>query len=397
MTSIQHISDEARRRRLLVRHHLTREAPSIHEAVRALVALHSSDPITPHLALQARVPGFQTEDLDRALADEATLWRLHAMRRTLFVVERRHAPAILAAATADVAAKERRRIEGCLAQVLTEPPADWMAAREAEINAHLASADEPLSTAALQDALPLLRTEILLGGGKHTQRAPVGSRLLFLMAMDGRIVRARPLGTWRASQYRWVSADAWLDAPLRLPPRDDASAEVLRAYLASHGPATLNDLRWWSGWTLKQTRDALARLQTTLVRLDDGETGYVLSDDLDTPEAPEPCAALLPGLDSTPMGWKDRAFYLGPHAGPLYDTNGNIGPTVWWAGRIVGGWAQRPGGEVAFKLLEDPGDEARRAIQDRADALAAWLDGASITPRFRTPLERELSATPSAP
>jgi hypothetical protein len=33
------------------------------------------------------------------------------------------------------------------------------------------------------------------------------------------------------------------------------------------------------------------------------------------------------------------------------DPAGNGGPTVWFDGRIIGGWALRKTGEVAFRLL----------------------------------------------
>jgi hypothetical protein len=58
----------------------------------------------------------------------------------------------------------------------------------------------------------------------------------------------------------------------------------------------------------------------------------------------------------------------------------------------VGGWAQRRDGEVAVRLLEDVGAEARDAIDSAAGRLAAWVGDVRFTPRFRTPLERELSA-----
>ena len=72
----------------------------------------------------------------------------------------------------------------------------------------------------------------------------------------------------------------------------------------------------------------------------------VLPDDLDPTPDPPPYAALLPGLDPTTMGWQDRGWFLGEHAKALFDTNGNAGPTLWWDGRVVGGWAQRRSGEV---------------------------------------------------
>ena len=91
------------------------------------------------------------------------------------------------------------------------------------------------------------------------------------------------------------------------------------------------------------------------------------------------------------MGWKERTWFLGDHAGPLYDRNGNIGPTVWVDGRIAGGWGQRPDGEVVIRLLEDIGKEATDLIHAEAASLTRWLDGTVVTPRFRTPLEKELS------
>jgi hypothetical protein len=92
------------------------------------------------------------------------------------------------------------------------------------------------------------------------------------------------------------------------------------------------------------------------------------------------------------MGWKERAWYLGEHGPALFDTAGNAGPTVWWDGRIVGGWAVRPDGEVAYRLLEDAGADAAAAVEDEAAALAAWLGETKVIPRFGTPLARELSA-----
>ena len=64
---------------------------------------------------------------------------------------------------------------------------------------------------------------------------------------------------------------------------------------------------------------------------------------------------LLPSLDPTPMGWKHRAFFLGEHERAVFDRFGTRGATVWWDGRVVGGWAQRKDGEVVYRLLEDTG------------------------------------------
>jgi hypothetical protein len=114
----------------------------------------------------------------------------------------------------------------------------------------------------------------------------------------------------------------------------------------------------------------------------------------DEPDPP-PWVALLPALDPTAMGWRERGWYVGEHSAALFDRSGNIGPTVWCEGRVVGGWAQRPGGQIAVRLLEDIGAEAAAAVAAEAQRLGEWIGpGVRVTPRFRTPLERELAAAP---
>jgi hypothetical protein len=153
----------------------------------------------------------------------------------------------------------------------------------------------------------------------------------------------------------------------------------------------VTDLQWWTGWTLGATRKALAQVDTADVALE-GAEGVVLVDDLASERAPEPSAALLPALDPTPMGWQRRDWFLGPHKGMLFDRNGNIGPSIWWDGRIVGGWAVRPDGDLVWRLLEDVGSAAADAVEAEAAQLQKRLEGAVVVPSFRTPLERELAA-----
>ena len=103
--------------------------------------------------------------------------------------------------------------------------------------------------------------------------------------------------------------------------------------------------------------------------------------------------AFLPGLDPTTMGWKERDWYLGPHGPALFDRNGNAGPTVWADGRVVGGWSQRTNGDVVYRLLERVDPATKKKIDAERDRLSGWLGGVRVTPRFRNPLEKELSAS----
>jgi hypothetical protein len=118
--------------------------------------------------------------------------------------------------------------------------------------------------------------------------------------------------------------------------------------------------------------------------------GFLLPDD-DKEEADVgEWVAFLPGLDPTVMGWKERGWYLGDYEKELFDTNGNAGPTVWWNGKVVGGWGQRSEGEVVFELLEAAPARVVAQIETEARRLTDWLGGVVVKPRFPTALERRL-------
>jgi len=392
---MERISVAQRRARLGVRHHLapSAQAPDVVAATRGMLALHGTDPATVYLSAWARVTGHLVPELEKALYDDRVLIRMLGMRRTIFVVPVELAPVVQAGCTRAIAVRERRTTEKFLVEGgVTDDPGPWLAQVEAATLAALRRRGTALSTD-LSAEVPELAERIVLARGKaYEATQSVASRVLPLLAADGVAVRGRPRGSWvSGGQYWWSVLDEWLPGGLPDLEPAEAQAALAGAWLWTFGPAPVTDLKWWSGWTLGQTRAALAAVGAVEVDLD-GTPGVALPDDLAPVSAPEPYATLLPTLDPTTMGWQDRGWYLGPHGTALFDTNGNAGPTVWWDGRIVGGWAQRKSGEVVLRFLEDAGSEAVAAAEEQAARLQEWLGPVRITPRFRTPLERELAA-----
>ncbi|MET7756628.1 winged helix DNA-binding domain-containing protein [Streptomyces sp. NPDC005389] len=408
-TRTRTIGAAERRVRLGVRHRLagSARAGSAEEVARSLVALHGTDPASVFLAVGARLAGRAgpVAEVERALYEDRSLVRMHGMRHTVFVLPAALAPAVQASTTDPAAVRERASLLQHLAAG-SDFDAAWLAETERLVLAELGVRGEATG-AELGRAVPALRSTYLYGKGTRQEGVQsVASRVLRVLGMEGRIVRGRPQGTWTSSQFRWARpAGPGYGPPSALDPRPGppsapdpatARAELIRWWLRACGPATEADLKWWTGWRVTDVRGALAAVGALPVTLDEG-TGFVLPDDLapvtERAAVPEPWAALLPALDPTAMGWQARDWYLDPeHRAALFDRSGNIGPTVWWDGRIVGGWAQRPDGEIVHRLLTDVGAAAGRAIGAEAERLAGWVGHVRVTPRFRTPLERELGA-----
>jgi len=382
-----------RRARLAVRHRI---APATRvddaaEIARSLVVLHATDPATVFLAVAARSRDLAPAHIEEALYTDRTLLRMLAMRRTMFVAPVELVPALQAAVADALADKQRRTYVRHLGQVVDGDAGAWLAEVEAQTHRELLARGSATG-AELGAAVPRLRTQVDTAPGKpYSKPANITTWVLLTLGCEGRIVRGRPHGSWASTRYVWEPIESWLPAGVPAMPADAARTELARCWLHAFGPAPVTDLKWWTGWTLSETRNALAQLKIEEVDLGNG-TGVVLADDLDPVPAPEPGAALLPALDPTPMGWQSRDWFLGPHGPALFDTNGNIGPTLWWDGRIVGGWAQRADGDIAWRLLEDIGTDAEAAIEAEATRIQAWYGDVRAIPRFRTPLERELTA-----
>jgi len=369
-----------RRARLARRHgiHPGLRLPDAESATRAMTVLHSTEPATVYLSLHARVDGLTVADVDKALYADRSLVKQLAMRRTLFVFPRDLLPAAWGSAAARVARTEWARVtkDVVAAGIATDGDAWLQTATDAVVEALRFG---PLGTAELRERLPQIEGTVIISPGKKwggaVQMAP---RVLTQLGAQGRIVRGDNAGHWRISRPAWTSMEDWLGE--RPAPLDERAgyAELVRRWLWTFGPGTTSDVQWWLGSTKGAAVRALEDLDAVPVDLD-GATGWLLPDDVDEVAPIEPWAALLPVLDPTVMGWKERDFLLGPHGPELFDRNGNAGTTAWWDGRVVGCWVQDDAGVVLLRLLEEVPDEARGALQAEADRLTDWLGGQRVS------------------
>ncbi len=384
---MRHVTDEERRARLARRHRLAPglRAATVREATESMVCLHATEPSSVHLSAWARVSRFRVADLDRAMFDERSLVKQLAMRRTLFVLPRATLPLAVAACGPRVARDGARTLARDLERGGVADGAAWIEAASAAVLESLADERGPTTTE-LRNSLPMVARTSPAGTGAWAVEAAVLPRLLAVMSARGLVVRGNAVGSWMNARPRWATMDRWLGAQLPSPDPDAARAELVAKWLRAFGPGTEDDIAWWLGGTLGDVRAALAAIDAVAVGVDGlTKPGWLLADDLAEADPVEPWAALLPGLDPTTMGWKERAWYLGPHRSQVFDSVGNGGTTAWWDGRIVGAWHQPVNGRVELILLERLDRRARKALEDEAKRLTEWLAGARPGSRWVGP------------
>jgi hypothetical protein len=403
VTATRAVSDEQRRSRLATRHALIPQARTddIAAIADSVVALHSTDPSTVYLAALARMQHPSIDAVSKALYDDRTVVRHHAMRRTLWVMTPRVARWAHAACTVAVASVEWKRLVKMVEDsgVATDGDA-WAIAAKNEILAALASMGTATARQLGKSVPHLTETLHRAIGGTNVSIGGAHTRLLLNLGFEGAIVRGRPTGSWNTAEYPWSVTENWIQGAIAGEATQTAIVELARCYISRFGPVTTADLQWWSGWTLATTRRALSAIEAVEVRLDPesgGDVGWVLpNDDVgDDASTAAPWIAFLPALDSTTMGWKNRAWYLGELAafgGPMFDVNGNAGPTIWVDGRVVGGWAQRSNGDIAYRLVLDVPRTRATEIAAEATRLRDLIGDTRVKVRFPAPLQKELLA-----
>lgn len=192
------------------------------------------------------------------------------------------------------------------------------------------------------------------------------------------MAQAPPRGLWRAKGgVRNVALSSWLGRPVDPPAPDGADPvgqELVRRYLAAHGPAATADLRAWSG--LAGLPGAVAAVRDELVRFRD-ERGREL---LDLPDAPRPDpdtpapVRFLPAFDNAILGYQDRGRIIDDAHRGLSVAGERV---VLVDGRVAATW--RVSDEVvAVEPLRAFSRADRDAVADQGSELASFLsDGES--------------------
>jgi hypothetical protein len=309
---------------------LRRNNLSVTRAVERLVGLQAQEPADPYVALWSRLDGFRQEDLAKLIANRRAV-RITLMRGTIHLVTARD----------------------CLAM--------WPVMRsflERTFRAHpwgrnLAGMDieEVLGAGRkLVEEKPMTNEEVgrlVVERWPDRDRSSLAAAVRYLLPM----VQVPPRGIWGASgQATHTTAEHWLGRPLRT---NTAPDRMIVRYLGAFGPATVADMRTWSGLTgLREVVDRLRRRLRTF-RDENGRELFDVPDgvlpDPDTPAPPR----FLPTYDNILLSHDDRSRIISEGdrrrlTGHSYE--GNFG-TVLIDGFVGGRWKFKHQRQVATLLI----------------------------------------------
>ncbi len=322
--------------------------------VQWLGAVQAQDYAAAKWALGLRLPGSTDDSIEQALT-AGTILRTHVMRPTWHFV--------LPADIRWLLALTAPRVKAAMAY----------GNRQSELDEALFRQSNAVLTKALQGGKQLTRPELVAA----LQQAGIATndlRFVHIMMraeLDGIVCS----GARQGKQFTYALLDE--RAPQVRPfEREEALAELVTRYFASHGPATLADFVWWSGLTMTDARAGLALASCRLhCEVIDDQSYWCASF---SPPAPDfaQAAYLLPNYDEYIVGYTDRrAVFDASHTNHL-DSRGNVlfNHTLVLDGRIVGTWKRTLKKERViftpnfFTPLDAPATSAFAAVAERYGA-----------------------------
>jgi uncharacterized protein YcaQ len=194
-------------------------------------------------------------------------------------------------------------------------------------------------------------------------------------------------GKGRRNDAVFVRVDQWLPRQKGLDEmKDELTSQhiLLRRYLQAYGPATLRDFSFWSGISMKESREIWNSLSQELAEVSiEGQKRSILGRDLDVlakSVLDDEVVRLLPGFDPYLLAHAEKDHIVSSqHYKRIYRNQGWISPVILINGRVVGIWScTRKGKALSCKveLFEKVSKLHRTKIQDEAESLGRFLGGA---------------------
>ena len=328
------------------------------EAVGWHLAMQSQDYGPAKWSIGQRSKGLTDRDLDDALA-AGSIVRTHVLRPTWHFVARDDLRWLLALSGPRVQQGNAGRY------------------RELGLDARTRARAEKVIVSALEGGNRLTRKEIAAvlddaGIDRSGQRMPYFLSHCELEAVIGS-------GGLAGKQQTYALLDERVPKGRRFD-RDEALVELMRRYLASHGPATVKDMSWWSGLTMTDLRKARELLgdEVRSEQLDGMVLWSIASDD--TPPPSVRGAHLLQTYDELVVGFTESRFFGNPggeKARAAWGDRTFPSGLLLLNGLIGGHWRrtiERQSIRVEVHLYEEPRRGATRAVEAAAEDLGLFFD-----------------------
>jgi len=231
---------------VLSKQHLTDRAKTndVVQIVKDLIGLHATSPTTPYLSLFARTRNFQQRTLDHELYSRRRLGKIRFVRQTVHILSKDMIPTAYAATikTLQLTSTQYCRYLGITQQQYEETSKKVIETLKGR----------KMTTKQLRNELD---TTLNL------------SPILNLMCDQFLLIRGPPEKGWKSNLHTYyLFNEHFPDINLKADNEEKAREHIVKQYIASFGPATENDVCWWTGFPKRQVTQMISDMKNRMTR-----------------------------------------------------------------------------------------------------------------------------------
>ncbi|PKB16629.1 winged helix DNA-binding domain-containing protein [Flavobacterium sp. 5] len=120
---------------------------------------------------------------------------------------------------------------------------------------------------------------------------------------------------------------------------EEALAKLAKRYFESHGPATLLDFSWWSGFSIAIIKSVINLIESELDSIEINNQKYWFRLDVIDIDNFHESVHFLPAFDEILISYKTReASILLEHQPKAFTNNGIFKPVILENGKVIGTW-----------------------------------------------------------
>jgi hypothetical protein len=307
---------ELLKRRLTTHHLASPDFKNASEVVRWFGAVQAQDFFASLWAVGQRLTKAVEADVERAIAEKQIV-RSYPMRGTLHFTPPEDLRWMLKLMTPRIVAKSAKIY------------------RDASLNAAVFKKSASIFERALQGENQLTRDEMYEVLEEHSisTKNYRGLHILGHLSQQGLLC----YGPRKGKQQTFVLLDEWIPGSNDLT-RDESLARLTLNYFTGHGPATLQDLVWWSGLTVADIKAGIEMVKSKLAEETIDGVTYYFSPAVSSKKSSS--AFLLPVYDEYTVAYKDRDILLDEKAASSLKKINNLvfTNTIVIGGGVVGVW-----------------------------------------------------------
>lgn len=192
--------------------------------------------------------------------------------------------------------------------------------------------------------------EKLLAGNNHLTRDEIMQKLNikkiskedFLSAaimmnaeLDGLVCNGRMKG----KQITYALLEERVSKPKSKLSKEEALAKLAQRYFESHGPATLLDFSWWSGFAPTICKNAINAIELQLNPITIDNQTFWFKKETNNQNTFRESIHFLPAFDEILISYKTReASFNTEHQSKVFTNNGIFKPIILENGKVIGIW-----------------------------------------------------------